>query len=475
MGIKIVLVNLGYRKLMYPDATPPMGIMYLASFLRERKKDVEVKIINQRLENYTPEELVKVIYDIKPNIVGISSSTLFAYIIPIISDTLKQLLPDTWIVLGGPHASAIKKQAFIDCENLDIVVPGEGEIAFHQVVESYPQKKDLCKIPGIIWKDANGEIIENAGGIPIISDLDHLPFPAYDLIDLPRYWKIRSMTLVPRRSYASLVSSRGCPYHCIWCHSIFGKKIRFTSAERIVEEIKWLNKKYDIVDFEFLDDNFNFRQQRVFEFAELVKKNDLKLKLSFPNAIRADLVTEEVVESLYEAGTFTCSLALETGSPRLQKFTCKNLDIPKFIKTTEMMDKKGIYIHGFCMLGFPTETEEELQQTIDVAANSKLHTATFFTVIPFPGTPMYEWVKQNKPEKFKEVDYRDVCFVSAKVNLTDIPDDIFFGYQRKANIQFFFNLNRIFRVLKTYPKPLSLVIYVPTYIARLTKGIVSPS
>ncbi len=445
--------------------------MYLAGYLRQKVDNVEIKIVNQRLENYTPEELVKIIYEYSPQILGISTSTIFAYMISYIANKVKELLPDSWIVLGGSHASAIRNQAFIDCEKLDIVVSGEGEMAFQQIVESYPDKKSLLNIPGLLWKDDNGEIHENPGHLPFEKELDNLPFPAYDLIDLNKYWQIKSMTLVPFRRYASIVSSRGCPYHCIWCHSIFGKNIRFSSPERMIEEIMWLKNKYNIDDFEFLDDNFNFNSKRVIRFAELVKKKNLKLKLSFPNAIRADLVTDEIAEALFDAGTYTCSLALETGSPRLQKYTCKKLDIPKFLKTAEMMDKKKIYTHGFCMLGFPTETEEELQQTIDVASGSKLHTATFFTVVPFPGTPLYEWVKENRKEKLKKVDYRDISFVTARVNLTDIPDDVFFSYQRKANIKFFFNPNRIYRILKTYPQPFSLISYVPRYIYRLTKGL----
>jgi len=246
------------------------------------------------------------------------------------------------------------------------------------------------------------------------------------------------MTPLPPRKYMCLVTSRGCPYQCMWCHSIFGKKIRFCSPERIIEEIEWLNHKYGVNEFEFLDDNFNFNKQRVIQFSELVRQKGLNIKITFPNAIRGDLVTEDVAEALCSAGTYMSSFALETGSPRMQKFTCKNLDIPKFIKGIEIMVNKGVYANGFCMMGFPTETEEELQMTIDVATNSMLHTASFFTVIPFPGTPLFEWLRQNRPEKLKKFDYMNIDFAGAKINLTDLPDDVLFYYQRKANRQFFF-------------------------------------
>jgi len=456
---------------MYPLATPPMGIMYLAGYLKREIENVEIKLINQKVKNDTPEELAKKIYYFSPDIVGLSSSTVFAGLIPIISEKIKELLPNCWVVLGGPHASSGKSQAFSECENLDVVVPGEGEIAFKNIVESYPSKSSLKLVPGLIWKEETGEVIENPGVLPIEQDLDKLPLPDYDLINIQQYWKLQSMTPLPPRKYMCLVTSRGCPYQCMWCHSIFGKKIRFCSPERIIEEIEWLNHKYGVNEFEFLDDNFNFNKQRVIQFSELVRQKGLNIKITFPNAIRGDLVTEDVAEALCSAGTYMSSFALETGSPRMQKFTCKNLDIPKFIKGIEIMVNKGVYANGFCMMGFPTETEEELQMTIDVATNSMLHTASFFTVIPFPGTPLFEWLRQNRPEKLKKFDYMNIDFAGAKINLTDLPDDVLFYYQRKANRQFFLKPSRIYRLLKVYPRPLSLIRYVPIYLYRMTKNI----
>ncbi|HOK08156.1 MAG TPA: radical SAM protein [Candidatus Hydrogenedens sp.] len=473
MKKKIILINTGRRNSLYLFVSPPMGVMYLSAYLRkEFQNNIEIKLINQRVENYNEDQIIKIIYNYKPNIIGLSSFTTFAYFIPKISRRIKELFPQAWIVLGGPHASSLRGQVFSDCENLDIVVPGEGEIAFKQIVESYPNKENLKYISGIIWKNEMGEIINNQGNLPIVEDLDNLPIPAYDLIDIQKYWKLQSMTPLPSRKYICLVTSRGCPYRCMWCHSIFGKKIRMQSAEKLVEEIEWLINKYDVNEFEIVDDNFNFNKQRVIQFAELVKKKNLKLKFTFPNALRGDLISEEVAEALHSVGTYMSSFSLETGSPRLQKFTCKNLDITKFLQGVELMVKKGIYANGYCMLGFPTETEEELKMTIDIATNSMLHTASFFTVIPFPGTPLFEWLKQNRPDKVKKINYNNVEYGSIKINLTDLPDEVFYKYQRKAYIKFFSKPKRIYRIIKVYPRPLYLSMYVPMLLQRLVKGII---
>lgn len=455
---------------MYPLVTPPMGLLFLSGYLRKHLPNLEIKVVNQRVENYTVEELVRIIEGFGPHIVGLSCSTIFAYLLNDLCSRIKELFPESWIVLGGPHASSVREQALKDAAKLDVVVPGEGEISFKLIVESFPYLNNLKKIPGIIWKDSTGEIVVNPGNLLIEDELDNLPFPAYDLIDLPKYWKLQSMAPIPFRKYASIVSSRGCPYQCMWCHSIFGKKIRFCSPERVVDEILYLQRKYGVDDFEFLDDNFNFNRLRLLEFAELVNRKGLKVKLAFPNAIRGDLVNDEEAEAFVSAGTYMCAFALETGSPRLQKFTCKNLNIPKFLLGIEKMARRGVYTNGFCMMGFPTETEEELQMTIDTACNSMLHTASFFTVIPFPGTALYFWLQKNRPEKLRNVNYTNADFAGAKINLTDLPDDVFFKYQRKAMLKFYLNPTRLVRLARVYPNPLLLSLYAPVYFHRATKG-----
>lgn len=469
--LTVVLVNLGLRRPLYPLATPPMGIMYLSAYLRRELKDkVKIRLINQRLENWGNERLVREIKSFAPDIIGLSTLTTFAYLLKELVPLLREACPTAWIVLGGPHASSLKEGIFDDVD-VDIIVPGEGEIAFKQILECFPERSMLKDIPGIIWKNSEREVVINEGVLPTLESLDDLPFPDYELIDLPRYWRHQSIAPVRWRRYASLLSSRGCPYQCMWCHSIFGRKIRMHSPERVVEEIEYLSKRYNINDFEFLDDTFNFNPKRVVEISELIRKKGIKTKLAFPTAIRGDIVTEEVVEALYSVGTYLCGYSLETGSPRLQQFTCKRLNIPKFLQAVEMTANKNIYITGFCMMGFPTETEEELEMTIETACKSRFHTASFFTVTPFPGTPLYEWVKANRPEKLAKLNYNNMDFSAMKVNLTDLPDEVLFSYQRKAMKRFYADPVRIYRLLRAYPKPLFLPYYIPIFIHRATKGL----
>jgi anaerobic magnesium-protoporphyrin IX monomethyl ester cyclase len=281
------------------------------------------------------------------------------------------------------------------------------------------------------------------------------------------------MPPIVRRKYVSLVSSRGCPYQCMWCHNIFGKRFRSHSAERMIEEIDYYIRTYGVDDVEFLDDIFNMDKKRVIEFCELAQRRNLKFKIAFPNAVRTDILTEEVIEALVDTGLYFSSFALEAGSPRIQEYTGKRLSIPGFLKGVELAVNHGVFANGFAMLGFPTETVEDLQQTLDVATNSKLHTASFFTVMPFPNTRLYDEVVRRTPEKLAHVNYDNTDFASIRVNLSDVPDEVFFAYQRKANRQFFLKPSRIARIIRDYPQPHLLPYYVHIYLSRLTKGLFS--
>ncbi len=470
---RMLLVNVGYHTRMFPLVTPPMGLMALAAYLRERLP-VEPLIINQRLENTPIEEVVRRGRDFGPDVIGLSVFTTSAYLLPEMARQMRAAFPGKLIMVGGPHASGMRADVFRNSD-VDVVVPGEGEITADAVLRAWDGGgRNFDGIPGLLWKNAQGEIVQNPGCLPQIEELDSLPMPAYDLIDLPRYWKIQSIAPIFRRRYASLVSSRGCTYQCIWCHRIFGKAIRMHSPERVVEEMAFLHGKYraqGLRDFEFLDDNFNFRPQRVLDICDGLHKRGMKIKLTFPTGLRADLLNPQVIDALVDTGMQMCGFALETASPRLQKFTCKQLNIPKMLASAEHAVRRGVFMNLFCMLGFPTETEEEIRQTIQVAYDSAVMTASFYTVTPFPGTELYEMIKREHPEVLTKLRYDDMDFSGMKVNLTDLPDEKLFYYQRMALRKFYSKPSRIYRIVRHHPQSWLLPAYVPIFVYRATKGM----
>jgi len=464
--LKIFLASLGFRRSVL-GTSPPLGLMYIAAYLRQ-KFNVEIRIINQRINNMPNNEIVKQAKEFEADVIGLSTLTMNAYSLPCITSNLKVALPKALIVIGGPHVSAVGEKS-LEGNAADVAVPYEGEFTFEAVINTYFGGGDMVDVPGIFRRTKEG-IVTNPGSTPFVEDIDSLPFPAYDLIDLKSYWKVNAMTALTHKKYVSFFSSRGCPFKCIYCHRIFGDKFRMHSAKRIVEEMKFYINQYGVDNFEFCDDIFNHDRKRLFEICGLIGKLGTKVGLSFPNGLRLDELNESLIDALADAGMYYCSCPLESGSPRIQKLIGKNLDICKYLENVEYMASKRIFTYGFMIMGFPTETEEDLKQTLNVACKSRLHAASFYTFTPFPNTKVYDIVMTNNPEKLRKINYDDSELLHMKHNFSDVPDEMLFYYQRKANRDFHMNPSRIFRILRDFPQTHRLLAYIPTFFQRLSKG-----
>jgi radical SAM superfamily enzyme YgiQ (UPF0313 family) len=467
--LHLFLVRVGQHSFRVPSVTPPLGILSLAAWLRSRF-NLQIQLADQRLENCTAEEIVRRAVSFGADIVGVGGLSTSASAQRDITVQARQALPNALIVVGGPHVSAFGPEALADTA-ADVAIIGEGELSFEAIIRAYLDGGDYSSIPGLVRRLPSGEVVTNPGPPPLVQDLDSLPFLAYDLIDVAKYWRHEPMALLPPHPYLSLSSSRGCPFSCMYCHRIFGKHFREQSPERIVAEIEHLQSVYHLEEFEFVDDVFNLHTGRVIDFCQMVQRRNLKIKMVFPNALRCDILTQEVVDALADTGLYFTCCALESGSPRIQDYIGKHLNIPRFHRALDMLTARKVFTFGFAMLGFPTETEAELQQTIDAACQSSLHLTTFHTVLPFPNTELYRIVERDAPEKLEGLSFDGTCYVGARINLSAAPDKVFYEYQRKAFRQFYLNPRRVYRVLRDYPARRHLPSYVPLFLAHVSKGI----
>ncbi len=451
--LRVLLVNVGRRTITCSAHTPPLGLLYIAAYLR-RSRDVTIQVIDQRAENSTCDDVIKRVVSFSPDIVGCRALTADAGLLGKLVTGVKAVLPDVPLAIGGPHSSA-EGRGVMDEIGSDIAVIGEGELSFAAVAEVVADGgRDYGHIPGLVWRDASGEVFENEGHAPHFDDLDSLPMPAYDLLNVDAYAKIRNMTMVPRRRYLALFTSRGCPYHCNYCHGIFGKHYRTHSAQRIADEIQYLTKQYGIKDFSILDDIFNLDRKRLFALHGLIGQSGLKLKLAFPNGLRTDLLDAETVDALVDMGTKYSAFALETGTPRLQKAIGKNLNLPKFLEGVRLAVRRKVFSCGFMMLGFPTETAEEMDNTIRMAAESELHSGLFFAVTPFAGTELHSWAMKVCPERLDSVRDGDSDYVyNFAANVSAESDEVLLGKVRSAYRRFYLRPRRVFRILRDHPAP----------------------
>jgi len=466
---RLFLANIGHRG-SYRLVSPPLGLLYLAGYVRSRL-DVEILIADQRADDCSHEELIRRAADFRADIIGITCFTSHAHLLDGIVRSFQAAVPGALVVLGGPHVSAAGALT-LDESPADIAVVGEGEVALEAIVRARQEGTGYADIPGLIWRAPDGQVVTNPGDTPIVENLDDLPFPAYDLIDVRKYWNLWSQSpLPPPRKFLAMFTSRGCPYSCIYCHKVFGKRFRGHSAQRIIDELEYYAKTFGIDEVEFFDDIFNYSRKRVIEFSDLIRRKGLKIKIAFPNSLRCDLLTEEVVDALRDAGTYISAFALESGSPRIQDYIGKRLNVEKYLQSVEWAVKRRIFTYGFLMFGFPTETEAEVRQTIDAACRSRLHAALFYRVVPYPQTELWRIMERDHPEKLAQVQFADTDYTyRPTINCSDIPNEVLAREVRRGVMRFYGNPARLFRIARDYPKRAHLPLYLPRVLFHLKPG-----
>jgi len=376
----------------------PLGIMSLSAFLKKRfGQKIAIDFVDLRFHLHEKQSLKQMLIKKKYDLIGISMLSFEESFLDKNLPFIMQYANKTRIVVGGPYATAQYDLA-LSYEDVSCVVIGEGEIVLSNLIERWMNDDDINDIKGIAYR--NGDNIICNEREDYIHDLDQLPYPDYDLIDFKLYWKnhYNMNVILAAPEYAFVMSSRACPYNCIYCHNMFGKIVRKKSPERFVDEIKLLYYQYGVREFHIIDDIFNLDRKRMHKILNLIIDSGMKIRLSMPNALRGDLLEKEDIDILKAAGAYMLHVAIESASKRIQRLTRKNLNIPKVLENIKYASSIGLITDGYFMLGFPTETIDELKQTIDLAVHSSLDMVSFHVVVPFPGTEMYKLVLKMQPK-----------------------------------------------------------------------------
>ncbi|MEM7308795.1 MAG: radical SAM protein [Planctomycetota bacterium] len=440
----------------------PLGIMMIAAQAR-RAGHEDVHILDMKVEDWSPEQCLEELKKLKPDAVGLSAMTYEAGCMHELAKLVRAQLPETKIICGGPHPSVAADDVMQD-ESVDFVVRGEGEFTFADVLDGIAEgRTDWEGCEGIHWR-RNGEVVAEPDRSPP-SNLDEMPFPAWDLVDHEKYHTVpRGGVIYAHKEFATMFSSRACPWRCTYCHNSYGKTFRDRSAENVLEEMALLVNDFGVKEFVFMDDIFNFRPDRAKKIAQGIIDNGWKIKLTFPNGFRGDILDEELVDLLTRAGMYRCMVAVESAVPRIQKVMKKNLKIEKVRTIVDYIASKGVMVHGAFMLGFPSETEEEMQATIDWAAESSFHTAAFFRVIPFKGTELFKQVEHAGFEL--PTDWSAYEPYQSEINLSEVSEDAIFRLRKSAYRRFYFNPKRMWRLFKAIPNKTNMIPFLTLLFAR---------
>lgn len=413
-----------------PQVSYPLGLMYLASYLRSSQPDHEIELLDLRCHRKPLELLVERLDGMKPDIVAISALTAEGETLHRIAAIAKEHDPDSVVIVGGPHITACTSYVGED-GNIDVLVMGEGEETFVELVTAVQEGTGFRGIPGTaVLVDGR---VEWGPARELIQDLDIIPYPAWDLVDIDVYSRFGRTGNVKRGRFLPLFTSRGCPFRCYYCCNVFGKTYRTRSAENVIGEVREIVDRFDVRDIEILDDIFNLDLERAKTICRGIL--DLDLLIAFPNGVRADRLDHELICLLAEAGTTNMAVAIETSSQRLQKKIGKNLDVDRVKQAVVWANEEGIMTVGYFMLGFPTETREEMLDTIEFAVNMDLFFASFFIVTPNPGTPLWDQVMGDTD--LSTVRFSEYNVFSGYYNLTDLSGAELRKLQRLAYRRFY--------------------------------------
>lgn len=397
-----------------PGATPPLGLAYIASYVESHGYQVKIlDALSLGIDNLVREEgktrvglsereIFDYISDYKPDIVGISAMyTAYSRDAYDVARIAKEVNSETLVVFGGAHACLNPEMVLRD-ENVNLVVVGEGEVTFLEIMKTLEEGGDLSKILGTVVKIEND--IKRNKPRPFIADLDILPFPARHLLSMEVYFKKMHTRYFMRPPHTSMITSRGCLGNCAFCsiHSIWRHRWRGRSAKNIVDEMEFLKKEYEIGEIGFLDDNMATDKKRMIEICDEIIKRKLNIKWTTPNGIGYWRLDKELLQKMKRSGCYRITFGIESGNPATRKFIGKVYPLKQATEMVKYANRIGMWTISTFIIGFPYEDRDSIQDTIDYAIDSDIDFALFYLLTPFPGTRVHDIFKK---EGLLDLDY----------------------------------------------------------------------
>ena len=399
--LKILLVN-PPQATQYPQ--PPLGLAMVAAVLE--KIGYLVKILDLPVLGFSENSLSTIIRQEKPDIVGVTAMTPTINSAVSIVEKVKECDSNITVVLGGAHATILPEETLKSVPEIDVIVRGEGEQTILELVKVLDEiSGDIDQVSGITYRE--GASIKSTPLRPPILELDALPFPAFHLLPMRKY---RLHPPFGRRSpVMPIITSRGCPYRCVFCSkSVFGKKYRSNSPAYVVDEIRFLNEKFGVKEIKFYDDVFTLDRKRVVALCMQLKEQGIDIPWTCET--RVNLIDSELLGVMKDAGCYMIEYGVESGNQRVLNSLKKDITLAQTIKAFELTHEAGIETVAYFMMGSPQETSETIQETVEFAKKLDPDFVQFSIATPYPGTELYSLALEDGqvPEKWDEYVYAEL-------------------------------------------------------------------
>jgi anaerobic magnesium-protoporphyrin IX monomethyl ester cyclase len=387
---------------------PSIGLLYLATALRST---CDVAIIDAGCSNSSKEDILSHILQRSPDIVGISAVTPAITRAQDLAASIKQAVPHTLVVLGGPHITTVPKETMDRTPAVDVGVIGEGERTMQEIVNVFDGTvESLQGVPGTVVRLPSDKSLVINPARELIGNIDELGLPAYDLVAsqdaiMPALFKTRRLPAI------HAITSRGCTHTCTFCNTnLFNKRVRFHSPEYVISLIEHLvSLGYREIAFE--DDNFTAQKTRLAKVCNSIIDN--RIDISWSANARIDTVDERMLSLMKEAGCWYISYGIESGSQETLDRINKKITLAEIRRKVTMTRQVGIAAKGFFIIGFPWETEQTIQETVDFALSLDLSDLNIFPLTPFPGTAVYEQAKMEGSfdDDWSRMDLQQIVYV----------------------------------------------------------------
>ena len=432
----------------------PYGLLSIASVVRNH--GYEVSLIDATNLGYSTAETVERILALAPDYVGITTVTLAIDRCSEVAASLKARNPDLQVIAGGAHISSTPKETMRLYPALDIGVIGEGEETIVELLKALDEKRDLAGIKGIIYRK-DGEIVQEQRR-PFQTDLDRLPFPAWDVLPDLKMYRPSAPSYV-RLPSTTIVTSRGCPGRCIFCNSkaMYGN-LRCFSAGYVLSMIEHLVKTYGIRDLSIYDDNFLFFEDRVRQICNTIIAN--RMDLTWSCYSRVDHGNLELFKLMKKAGCWQVSYGIESGSQRILDSIKKDVTLRQISDTVKLTKQAGLRTRGFFTIGHLQDDLDSIRETIEFMRSIPLDDFHFTTFTPLPGTAAYAMADRygTFDRTWSKMNMQYPCFIPKGLTAEQME-----GLAQAAYKKFYFRP----RIVGSY---LSMLAHHPANVRRLMNG-----
>lgn len=408
----------------------PLSLAMLAAYVRENGPFACGLVDFDELDPVSIDHMAKTILRDKPQYVCLTTLTPRFPTAVQIARQIKTYSPATVTIVGGPHVTGLPEHSLFD--GFDYGIAGEGEQALLELLTALENDKPVENIQNLIYRGENGITVNRQRAF--IADLDSLPRPAWDLMNIEAY---KDPTYFPD-SHVAIYTTRGCPHDCNFCASAvtWKRRVRYHSVENVIDQIRYIVNELGVHDIMFWDDTFAINQQRAIEICERICREGLDIR--YTAQFRADACTPELVDALLKSGCSFGHIGVESGNDEMLARIGKGETKEQFRQAVRVMREAGLPCIASYIIGLPGDTHETIQETIDFAFELDVEQSKFMILTPLPGTRVYDMAVERKladPSSLGQMEALNY-YDSVSINLSEVSDEDLIRYQDIAYERF---------------------------------------